>query len=95
MDEAIVDVALDLNLSASEPTLQAGVQEDMLTNNRDQAQLLAHVQQSSLAANRWPQNRAARVEALRLSVANGSYQVDSAELAHCILRNTTRFSEIS
>jgi len=93
MEEAIVDVALDRNLLPPEATLQAEVQEDSCTNKRDQAQLLTTVQNSGSVSHRWPQSRAARVEALRLSVADGTYQVDSAELAECILRNSTRFLE--
>jgi anti-sigma28 factor (negative regulator of flagellin synthesis) len=95
MEEAIVDVALDLNLLPAEEHLQPEAQEDMLTDNRDQAQHLAHVQESSQASCRWPQDRAARVETLRLSIANGAYHVDSAELAECIVRNSTRFVETS
>jgi anti-sigma28 factor (negative regulator of flagellin synthesis) len=95
MEEAIVDVALDPNLLPSEASLPVEVQEDRCTDKQDQAQLLAHVQNSSLASHRWPQDRAARVEALRLSLANGTYQPDSAELAECIVRNSTRFLETS
>ena len=95
MEEAIVDVALDLNLPPSEEHFQPGVQEDMLTDNRDQAQHLAQVQKGSQASCRWPQDRAAWVETLRLSIANGAYHVDSAELAQCIVRNSTRFVETS
>ncbi len=91
MEEAMVDSAPDLNLLSSESAIQAGVQEDMLTNNRDQAQPLAHVQKQ--ASHRWPQSRAARVEALRLSIATGAYQIDSTELARCVLRNSTCFLE--
>lgn len=43
--------------------------------------------------DRWPEERAARVEALRACVANGTYVIDSAELARCLLRNATRFVE--
>jgi hypothetical protein len=93
MEEAIVDVALDLDLLRSETAFQMGVYEDMLTDNRDQAQLLANTQRESQASNRWPHNRAARIEALRLSIASGAYQIDSTELAWCILRNSTRFLE--
>ncbi len=95
MEEAIVDVALDLNLLPAEEMLQPGIQEDMLTDNRDQAQHLAHVHKDSQASCRRPQDRAARVENLRLSIANGAYHVDSAELAQCIMRNSTRFVETS
>ncbi len=93
MEEAIVDVALDLNLLPSESTFQTGVCEDMLTDNRDQAQFLANAQRDSHASHIWPHNRAARIEALRLSIASGTYHIDSAELAQCILRNSTRFLE--
>ena len=93
MEEAIVDVALDLNLLPAEETLQPGIQEDMLTDNRDQAPFLANAQRDSQASRGWPHDRAARIEALRLSIASGTYQIDSAELAQCILRNSTRFLE--
>lgn len=93
MEEAIVDVALDLDLLRSETAFQMGVYEDMLTDNRDQAQPLAHEQRDNQASRSWPRNRAARIEALRLSIASGAYQIDSAELARCILRNSTRFLE--
>ena len=93
MEEAIVDVALDLNLLPSETAFQTGVREDRLTDNRDQAQFLANVQRDSQASRGRPHDRAARIEALRLSIASGTYQVDSAELAQCILRNSTRFLE--
>jgi anti-sigma28 factor (negative regulator of flagellin synthesis) len=42
---------------------------------------------------RCPEERAARVEALRIRVANGAYVIDSAELARCLVRNATRFME--
>lgn len=93
MEEAIVDVALDLNLLPPETAFRAGVHEDMLTDNRDQAQLLANAQRDSQASRIWPHNRAARIETLRLSIASGTYRIDSAELAQCILRNSTRFLE--
>lgn len=95
MEEAIVDVALDLNLLPSEASLQEGAHEDMFTDNRDQAQFLANTQKGSQDSRGWPQNRAAWVEALRLSIASGSYRIDSAELAQCIVRNSTRFLETS
>lgn len=93
MEEAIVDVALDLNLPPSECFIQIGVQEDMLTDNRDQVQLPSHVQKGYEASRRWPQDRAARVETLRQSIASGTYHVDTAELALCVWRNTTHFLE--
>lgn len=93
MEEAIVDSAPDLNLPPSECSVQSGVQEDMLTDN--QAQFLASVQKGFLASRRWPQNRAAWVENLRQSVTSGVYHVDSAKLALCIWRNSTRFLETS
>lgn len=92
MEEAIVDVALDLNLRPPEH-VQADARQGMSTDNQDQAQLLARVPEDSQASSHWPRSRAARVEALRLSVANGTYRVDSADLAQCILRNSTRFLE--
>ncbi|HEY0752392.1 MAG TPA: flagellar biosynthesis anti-sigma factor FlgM [Ktedonobacteraceae bacterium] len=114
MEEAIVDVALDLSLLPAQPTDQTEAQQNMRTDHGDQAQLLAIVPQVEQASSLiWHQerpsgnspernqslegpglrNRAARVEALRQCVANGAYQVDSAELALCILRNSTRFIE--
>jgi anti-sigma28 factor (negative regulator of flagellin synthesis) len=93
MEEAIVDVALNLDLLRSETAFQMGVYKDMLTDNRDQAQLLANAQRENQASHSWPHNRAARIEALRLSIASGAYQIDSAELARCIVRNSTRFLE--
>lgn len=95
MEEAIVDVALDLNLLPSEAAPQTEAPEDMFTDNRDQAQPLANRQKGRQASRSWPHNRAARVESLRLSISNGVYQIDSAELAQCILRNSTRFLETS
>lgn len=92
MEEAIVDVALDLNLRSSEE-LQVDARQDMSTENQDQAQPLARVPQGSPASSPWLRNRTARVEALRLSIANGTYRVDSTELAQCLLRNSTRFLE--
>jgi flagellar biosynthesis anti-sigma factor FlgM len=93
MEEAIVDVALDLNPPPSECLLQPGVQEDMFTDNRDQIQLSSSAQRGQEASRPRPEDRAARVEALRLSIASGMYQVDTAELASCILRNVTHFLE--
>jgi len=131
MEEAIVDVALDLNLQPAESTSQEEAQQGMRTDHRDQAQLLATVpqveqapsvssgdekQQSSClplqdqevsaplwqgdmperkqaVISLWPQDRAARVETLRECIANGTYSIDSVELARCILRNATRFVE--
>lgn len=93
MEEAIVDVAFDLSLLPSETAFQRGVCEDMLTDNRDQAQFLANAQSDSPTSRSWPHNRAARIEALRLSIASGTYHIDSAELARYILRNSTRFLE--
>lgn len=115
MEEAIVDVALDLNLLPPEHIHQQEAQQGIRTDHRDQAQLLATVlqteqvctpspgpaRQSVDCSARWArelassrsQNRAARVETLRQCVANGSYHVDNAELAHSILRNSTRFVE--
>lgn len=91
MEEAIIDSTLDL--TPPEYSVRSGVQEDMLTDNRDQAQFLASVQKGCLASRRWPQNRAARVEMLRQRVTSGVYHVDSTELAQCIWRNSTRFLE--
>jgi anti-sigma28 factor (negative regulator of flagellin synthesis) len=115
MEEAIVDVALDLHLHSSEPNAQEDVRQGTRTNHQDQAQLLSlgpRVEQVSSIPNEddkpqtsslsgwneempspWPQDRAARVEALRACVANGTYAIDSADLARCMLRNSTRFVE--
>lgn len=93
MEEAIGDIALDLKPPPSERSIRLGVQEDMLTDNRDQAQFSHGAQKGSEASALWPQNRADRVEALQLSVASGTYHVDTAELALCILYNTTHFLE--
>src|ERR1700730_9259745 len=103
MEEAIVDVALNLNLHPSEQNPQEDAQQGTRTDHRDQAQLLSIVprveqvssapieddrqQTSSLSdwneemPGLWPQNRAARVEMLRECVANGTYGIDSANLA--------------
>jgi anti-sigma28 factor (negative regulator of flagellin synthesis) len=91
MEEAIGDVSLDLKPPPSECCFQPGVQEDMVTDNRDQAQLPLGVQEE--ASRLWLLNRAAQIEALRLSIVSGTYQVDTAELALCILYNTTHFLE--
>lgn len=114
MEEAIVDVALDLNRSPSENLSQKGTQRDMRSDQRDQTQVLATVSQieqmssplwseeqptsssperSQELDSSWLHKRAARVEALRQCVADGTYLVDSSELAFCILRNSTRFVE--
>jgi anti-sigma28 factor (negative regulator of flagellin synthesis) len=93
MEEAIVDVALDLSLLPSECSVQMGDQEGMFTDNKDQAQFLAGAQQGCQTSNCWTQSRANRVESLRLSVAAGTYHIDSARLALCILRNSTHFLE--
>ena len=93
MEEAIADIALDLKPPPSECSFQPEVQEDMLTDNRDQAQLPCGGQKGSEASDLWPQNRSVRVEALHLSIASGTYRVDTAELALCILHNTTHFLE--
>lgn len=95
MEEAIVDVALNPDLLPGEVSLPLEAQEDRYTDKQDQAQLLANAQNSSPASHRWPQTRAARVEALRVSLANGTYRLDSAELAECLVRSSTRFVETS
>jgi anti-sigma28 factor (negative regulator of flagellin synthesis) len=114
MEEAIVDVALDLNLPPAENRSQQGAQQGMCSDHQDQAQLLASVppveqvstplwsqeqpascppERNQELAGSWSHQRAARVEALRQCVANGTYLVDSSELALCLLRNSTRFVE--
>lgn len=91
MEEAIIDVALDLNPPPSECSIQSGVQEAMLTDNRDSVQSPAGAHHGQ--DHQWSQERLDRVEALRLSIASGTYQVDTTELALCILRNATHFLE--
>ncbi len=108
MEEAIVDVALDLNLLPAGHHPSGDAQQDRRIDQRDQAQLLAtvpHTGQASPAqvelpldqqqetSPTWVRNRAARIENLRQCVADGSYHVDIADLTHCILRNSTRFVE--
>jgi anti-sigma28 factor (negative regulator of flagellin synthesis) len=92
MEEAVGDVALDLNPPPSECVTQPGVQEDFLTDNRDQIQLPASAQSDN--ARQCSSGRAERVEALRLCIASGTYQVDTTELALCILRNATHLLEV-
>ena len=43
------------------------------------------------AAQRWPQERNARIEELRSLVKSGSYRIDSAAVAECLLNNETHF----
>ena len=114
MEEAIVEVALDLNQPPPEKSSQPEAQQDRRSDRRDQTPFLAPVSQvehvsspvwsqaqlSSCPSERsleldssWSHERAARVEALRQCVASGTYVIDSAELAGCILRNSTRFAE--
>ncbi len=93
MEEALVDIARNPNPPLSECCVQPGVQKDMLTDNRDQIQLPSRTQNGSGAADHRVQSHADRVEALRLSIASGTYQIDVAELALCIWRNTTHFLE--
>ena len=53
MEEAIVDVALDLNLLPAEHNPHKEAQQDTRTDHRDQAQLLAtvpHAEQASSAS---------------------------------------------
>ena len=93
MEEAIADIALDHKPPPSEGSIQSGVQGDMLTDNQDQAQLPPNAPKGSEASRLWFQKRTVRVEALHLGIASGTYQVDTAELARCILHNTTHFLE--
>jgi anti-sigma28 factor (negative regulator of flagellin synthesis) len=92
MEEAVGDVALDPNPPPSECVTQPGVQEDILTDNRDQIQLPTGAQPD----NAWhcSPSRAERIEALRLCIASGTYQVDTTELAVCILHNATHLLEV-
>ena len=46
------------------------------------------------AAQRWPQSRRARLATLRTQVEAGTYQIDSQELARCMLSNETRFFSV-
>jgi hypothetical protein len=94
MDEAIIDVALDLNPPPSECSVQPGVREDMLTDNRDKVPAPSGVPHDPPTTNqRSEEQRSERVKALRLSIASGTYQVDTADLALCILRNITHYLE--
>jgi anti-sigma28 factor (negative regulator of flagellin synthesis) len=43
------------------------------------------------AAQRWPQERNARVEQLRSLVQSGRYRIDSGAIAECLLNNVTHF----
>ena len=43
------------------------------------------------AAQRWPQERNARVEELRSRVKSGSYRIDSGAITECLLNNETHF----
>lgn len=93
MEEAIVDVTLAVNRPLPKTARRVVDQEDMFTDKQNQTQILANAQKSSPASHSWPQNRVAWVETLRVSVVSGTYQVDSTELAQCLLRNSTRFLE--
>ncbi|HET8845107.1 MAG TPA: flagellar biosynthesis anti-sigma factor FlgM [Ktedonobacteraceae bacterium] len=93
MEEAIVDVAVDLNMPPAGNIRQPEVQEITLTNNRDVVQFPSGAQTGVEEDDPALRNRAARVEALRLNIAAGTYQIDNAELALCLLRNSTRFLE--
>ena len=46
------------------------------------------------AAQRWPQSRRTRLAALRTQVEAGTYQLESQELAQCVLINETHFFSI-
>jgi len=93
MEEAIVDDSPDLNLPPSEPLVHMGGPEMMFPDNQDQEQSLVGTQLSPHTPDQWLQNRAARVEQLRLRVAAGTYRIDSARLALGLLRNSTHFLE--
>jgi anti-sigma28 factor (negative regulator of flagellin synthesis) len=93
MEEAIVDVALDHTTPPVEKALQPGVQEAMLTTNRFSIQIPPGAQKGVEEADLSLRKRAVRVEALRLDIAAGTYQIDTTELAFCILRNSTHFLE--
>jgi anti-sigma28 factor (negative regulator of flagellin synthesis) len=43
------------------------------------------------AAQRWPQERNARVDELRSLVQTGSYRIDCKVIAECLLNNETHF----
>jgi len=43
------------------------------------------------AAQRWPQERIARVEELRSLVQTGRYRIDGKVIAECLLNNETHF----
>lgn len=93
MEEAIVDVALDLDPLPAGDVRRQEAQEAMLNNNRNAVQFLSGTQKGVEGADLALKRRAARVEALRLNVAAGTYQIDSTALALCLLRNSTHFLE--
>jgi len=43
------------------------------------------------AAQRWPEERIARIEELRAQIKAGTYRVDSKIVAECMLQNETHF----
>lgn len=55
------------------------------------AEKQALIRRGMRAAQRWPQERTARVEALRSLVQSGRYQIDSQAIAECLLNNETHF----
>ena len=55
---------------------------------------LAKVELGIQAAQRWSQSRKARLAELRTQVEAGTYQIDSQELARCMLSNETSFFSV-
>jgi anti-sigma28 factor (negative regulator of flagellin synthesis) len=55
------------------------------------AEKQALIRRGMRAAQRWPQERNARVEALRSLVQSGHYRIDSKAIAECLLNNETHF----
>jgi anti-sigma28 factor (negative regulator of flagellin synthesis) len=55
------------------------------------AEKQALIRRGMRAAQRWPQERNVRVEALRSLVQSGHYRIDSKAIAECLLNNETHF----
>ncbi len=51
----------------------------------------ALIERGVRAAQRWPQEREARVEELRSLVETGRYRIDGKVIAECLLNNETHF----
>jgi anti-sigma28 factor (negative regulator of flagellin synthesis) len=71
-----------------------GVEERPITIEEGamiRAEKQALIRQGMRAAQRWPQERNVRVEALRSLVQSGHYRIDSQAIAECLLNNETHF----